>query len=212
MLAVKIIVAVACAVGSYLVCGLNPAIILSRRIYGEDIRNSGSGNAGFSNFKRVYGSKYAWWVFVLDLAKSALLPAISGLLFMLTGMGWINGVWVSGVFCLLGHAYPVWYGFHGGKGFLTVLAMAFMLDWRCGLLAFAVMTVLLLTVKIMSVSTLSGLLAGAILLWFICPSLPAKIAFTACVVFVWARHHENINRLFHGKESRFNIFGDKPKK
>ena len=207
MLAVKIVVAVCCAVVSYLVCGLNPAIILSMRIYGEDIRTKGSGNAGFSNFKRTYGSKYAWWVFALDLAKSALLPVLSGLAFMFTGLGWINGVWFSGIFCLLGHAWPVWYGFHGGKGFLTVLALAFVLDWRCGLLAFAVMAVLLLTVKIMSVSTLSGLAAAAVMLWFLCPSLPARIAFTACVLFVWIRHHENIARLFKGQERKFSLRG-----
>ena len=203
---VKIIVAAACGICAYLISALNPAIILSRKIYGKDIREFGSGNAGFSNFKRTFGFKYAWIVFVADLAKGILLPLLSGFIFSRIGLGWYNGVWFAGVFGLAGHAYPVWYGLKGGKGFLETLGLAFVLDWRAGLIAFAVMFIMLLIVKIMSLSTLTGLAVGAILLWFFCPSLPAKIAFTACVIFVWIRHRSNILRLLQGNESKFILF------
>ena len=202
----KIIIAAACGIASYLISALNPAIILSRRIYGKDVRECGSGNAGFSNFKRNFGMKYAWVVFVIDLAKGVLLPLLTGFAFRSMGLGWYNGVWFSGIFGLLGHAYPVWYDLKGGKGFLECLGLAFVLDWRAGLLAFALMVILLFTVKIMSVSTLSGLAAGAVALWFLCPSLPARIAFTLCVVFVWVRHRSNLVRLIHGNESKFILF------
>ena len=207
MLFVYILIAVLCCVCAYLLCGLNPAIILSKKIYGRDIRNEGSGNAGFTNFKRVFGSKYAWWVFAIDLLKSAAVFALCGGVFAAFGLGWINGVWCSGVCGLLGHAYPVWYEMKGGKGFLCCLSLAFLLDWRCGLLAFGVMALIVLTVRIMSLATLSGLLGAAVLMWFVCPSLPARVAFTACVVFVWVRHRENLARLVKGKESRFSFGG-----
>ena len=201
----KIITATLCAAASYLIGGLNPAIILSRAIYRSDVRDSGSGNAGFSNFKRVYGGKFAWLVFVLDLGKGIALPLLSGLFFRLAGMDRIDGVWISGVFCIIGHAYPVWYRFKGGKSVLTCLALAFIIDWRAGLVAFSLMALLLLTVKIMSVSTLSGLLAAAVLIWFLCPSIAARIAFSCCVIFVWIRHRGNIVRLMRGEERKFSI-------
>lgn len=211
----KIFLLIAAAVVSYLVSGINPAIVLSTLIYKKDIRNEGSKNPGFTNFKRVFGSKYAWWVFFLDLFKAAIICIIFGMLFESIGMGRVFGVAYSGMFALLGHAFPCWYGFNGGKGFLVALSTAFFLDFRAGLLAALIMVALLLTVQFMSLATLAGLTAGAVLLLFLSAAHPetypliASVIYAACVLFVICRHRANIVRLLKGTESKTIMFHHK---
>lgn len=212
---IDILLLVCAALCGYLVSGLNPAIILSRAIYHKDIRTCGSGNPGFTNFKRSFGGKYAWFVFFLDIAKGAVLFTLFGLLFRQLGtLGWATGVAVTAVAAMLGHAFPVWYGFKGGKGFLVCLTASWFLDWRAGLLGTVLMTVLLLSLKLMSLATMVGMIASAGFLWGLFAAgrfelLPA-ILFSLCVLFMILRHHENIARLCHGTEKKFYIFG-KPK-
>ena len=200
------------AIGSYLIAGINLSIILSNLIYHKDIRTCGSGNPGFTNFKRNFGSKYAWFVFAFDLLKSALPCLLSGLLFNAVFGWWQLGVAYAGAFAMLGHAYPVYYRFKGGKGFLVCLAAVFMLDWRVGLIAFGVMAILLLTVKYMSLSTMTALAVGSVLLYFFSCHLPAAIIYSACVLFMIYRHKENIGRLIAGTESKFSLGSGKSKK
>ena len=96
-----------CALFSYLFCGMNPAIILARVLYGEDIRKVGSHNPGFTNFKRTYGGKYAWCVLVLDLLKAVLCCLCSAALFAsIQGCAQL-GAAVAGLFAMLGHCYPI---------------------------------------------------------------------------------------------------------
>ena len=108
----------------------------------------------------------------------------------------------------------MWYGFRGGKGFLVCLTASWFLDWRAGLVGTAVMTVLLLTVRLMSLATMCGMALSAGVLWLLFALtdfgwLPAAL-FSLCVLFMILRHHENIVRLCHGTEKKFYIFG-KPK-
>ena len=89
------------AVFAYFVSGLNPAIIMSKAIYKKDIRTCGSGNPGFTNFKRVFGNKYAWFVFVLDILKGAVISVVAGLLFRAYVGSWALGVAYAGLFAML---------------------------------------------------------------------------------------------------------------
>ena len=206
------------AVGSYLFAGVNLSIILARLVYHDDIRQHGSGNPGFTNFKRSYGSKLAWFVFAFDLLKSALPCLLSGLAFRAIFDGtfdnpWQLGVAYAGCFAMLGHAFPVYYKFKGGKGFLVCLAAIFMIDWRAGLIAAALLVILLLSVKYMSLSTMCALSAAAISLYFFVffdeGNLVAAILYTACVLFMIYRHKENIRRLLNGTESKFSFGSSK---
>lgn len=196
------------AVLGYLAGGLNPAILFSKAIYHEDIRSRGSGNPGFTNFKRVYGNKYAWFVFAFDLLKSGVLCLPFAFAFRALGYDFQLGAAYTGLFVMLGHSFPVQYRFKGGKGFLVLLSELFVLDWRAGLIAFALMTVLLLTTKYMSLATMCALAAGAGLLFVFRCNLPAAVIFGCCVVFMVIRHIENIKRLIKGTESKFS-FGKK---
>ena len=131
------------AVFAYFVSGLNPAIIMSKAIYKKDIRTCGSGNPGFTNFKRVFGNKYAWFVFVLDILKGAVISVVAGLLFRAYVGSWALGVAYAGLFAMLGHAFPIYYGFKGGKGFLVCLSTVWFIDWRAGAIATAVLVIML---------------------------------------------------------------------
>lgn len=197
------------AICSYFIAGFNLAILLSKAIYHQDIREVGSGNPGFTNFKRVFGNKYAWFIFVFDMLKAALPALIFGLAFNAIFGNFQLGAAYAGVFAMLGHAYPVLYKFKGGKGFLVCLSTLFFIDWRVGLIAFGIMAILLLTVKYMSLATMSALTVGAILLPVFRADTVACILYACCVVFMIYRHKENIKRLIKHEESKFSLKGKK---
>ncbi len=196
------------AVFAYFVSGLNPAIIMSNAIYKKDIRSCGSGNPGFTNFKRVFGNRYAWFVFVLDILKGAVISVAAGLLFRAYAGSWALGVAYAGLFAMLGHAFPVYYGFKGGKGFLVCLSTVWFIDWRAGAIATAVLVIMLPLTKYMSLSTMSALVAGAVSVAAFGGGLAVSIMYAVCVLFVIARHKQNIVRLVKGTESKFS-FGKK---
>ena len=196
------------AVFAYFVSGLNPAIIMSKAIYKKDIRTCGSGNPGFTNFKRVFGNKYAWFVFVLDIFKGAVISVVAGLLFRAYVGSWALGVAYAGLFAMLGHAFPIYYGFKGGKGFLVCLSTVWFIDWRAGAIATAVLVIMLPLTKYLSLSTMSALVAGAVAVAAFGGGLAVSIMYAVCVLFVIVRHKQNIVRLVQGTESKFS-FGKK---
>ena len=201
----KVFLYIAAAVCGYFVSGMNPAILLSKAIYKKDIRECGSGNPGFTNFKRSFGNKWAWWVLLLDLSKAAVVTGVFAWLLSLQGVNFQFGAAYTGIFCMLGHAFPVQFKFKGGKGFLVALSTMFVIDYRVGLIATAVMILLLLTTKYMSLSTTVAMLICPIILIPFGASLPVILMVAACVIFMAIRHKENFKRLIKGKESKFTL-------
>ena len=199
------------ALCAYLLSGVNPAIVLSKLIYHQDIRELGSKNPGFTNFKRVFGSKYAWFVFVLDILKSVVVCLAFGLWFRALGMSFQLGVAYTGLFAMIGHAYPVWYHFEGGKAFLVAAAAIFFIDWRVGLIAAGIMLILLFTVKYMSLSVIVAAISCPISLCFFgTDSWLVIMIVSISTLFLIFRHSENIKRLLNGTESKFSL-SDKEK-
>lgn len=195
---------------AYLCGGINAAIILSHAVYHKDIREFGSKNPGFTNFKRVFGGRCAWFVFVLDLLKTIVPVLCSALLFRHFFGMWQFGAAYAGFFAMLGHAFPVYYGFKGGKAFTAGAAAVWFVDWRMGLIAAAVFLGLLFTVHIMSLASISAAAVCPISLFFLSPSSGGTLLFcflSATLLIV--RHHANIARLIHGKESKIYLFGKK---
>ena len=195
-------ISAACA---YLLGGLNTAIVFSKLIYHEDIRTRGSGNPGFTNFKRVYGGRYAWAVFACDILKAVLPCLVFGWAFAACGYGRQTGIAFTCLFSVTGHCFPVWYGFRGGKGFLVAVTSVFFIDWRAGLIAAGVLVLLLLYPGFMSAASLSALTAGAAMLFVFGAELPAAVLFAVSTLIVILRHGENIKRLFSGTEDRFRL-------
>lgn len=190
---------------AYLVAGWNPAITFSKAIYKKDIRTCGSGNPGFTNFRRSFGNKWAWLVLALDLSKAAVVVGLFANLFEQYLGAYQLGAAFTGLFALLGHAFPIWYGFKGGKGFLVSLSTVFVLDWRVGLIATLIMILLLLTTKYMSLSTVTAMLLCPVFLLLFGTSTNAVLIITAIVLFVAIRHKENFKRLIAGTESKFSV-------
>ena len=201
----KVILYILAAVCGYLVAGLNPAISLSKAIYKKDIRECGSGNPGFTNFKRTFGNKWAWWVLVLDLSKAAIVVGLFAWLLSCQGVDFQFAAAYTGIFCMLGHAFPIQFKFKGGKGFLVCLSTMYIIDWRVGLIATGMMIVLLLITKYMSLSTTFAMLLCPFLLILYGASAPVKLIATFSAVFMAVRHKENFARLIQGKESKFAL-------
>ncbi len=205
----KVFLFIAAAICGYAVAGFNPAITISKAVYKKDIRECGSGNPGFTNFKRSFGNKWAWWVLALDLSKAAIVVGLFARLLTLKGISFQFGAAYTGIFCMIGHAFPLQFKFKGGKGFLVCLSTIYVIDYRVGLIATGIMILLLLTTKYMSLSTCVAMLVSPVLLIPFGASLAVILMAAACVLFMVIRHTENFKRLIKGEESKFTLKGKK---
>lgn len=206
-------IAVLCvsAVVSYLLGGLNGAIILSKLVYKQDIRDFGSNNPGFTNFKRTYGNGFVTWlVLIFDILKTALPVFLTALIMWQMFDKWQFGAQFSGMFCMIGHCFPVWYKFKGGKAFLAGFATIWFVDWRMTLIAMAVFFILLFTLKYMSVASCSAAAVCPIALALLGPaSIGVELMAIACALLVILRHIPNFKKLANGTESKFSLSSKK---
>ena len=205
----KVFLFITAALCGYIVAGMNPAIAISKSVYKKDIRECGSGNPGFTNFKRTFGNKWAWWVLLLDLSKAAVVVGLFAWFLSRQGVDFQLGAAYTGMFCMLGHAFPFQFKFKGGKGFLVCLSTMYVIDWRVGLIATGIMVILLLITKYMSLSTTLAMLLCPILLIPFGAPLPVILMAAFCAVFMAVRHKENFKRLIKGTESKFSLSGKK---
>ena len=125
------------AVVSYLLGCCNGAIITSKLFLREDVRTHGSGNAGLTNFQRSYGGKLTMVVTAIDVLKAVLACLLGRWL-----VGNSDAMMLGGLCAMIGHMFPVFFGFRGGKGILTGAAVAAVIDWRVFLIILAVSSVL----------------------------------------------------------------------
>ena len=191
----------------YVAGGINGAIIMSKLIYHEDIRKSGSNNPGFTNFKRVYGlNAAAWSVLLIDILKTALPVFLSAVFMSFRYDMWQFGAQFAGLFCMLGHCFPVWYGFKGGKAFIAGFATIWFVDWRMTLIAMAIFFLLLFTLKYMSVASCTAALSCPISLFYLGYSdVWVEVMAVAAAALVIVRHYPNFVKLVHGTESKFSL-------
>ena len=156
------------AVAAYIIGSFNPAIFLSRHLLGRDVRKQGSGNAGATNMARVYGMSFGLVTLLCDALKAAAAIFLAV---------WLLGEWgifVGGIFCLLGHCFPVFYGFKGGKGVSVGAVLALAVDWRVFVtvvVAFALGAVLSRKVSVGSVLGALSISVAAILFHVSTPRL-----------------------------------------
>lgn len=196
------------AVAAYLLGNLNGAVVVSRIVAHEDVRTKGSGNAGLTNFTRNYGAHTSVFVILIDVGKAVAACLIGG--WLLKGYGhYADGVALGGLFVILGHDFPALLGFKGGKGILSGVTVALMLDWRIGLFVFAIFLLAYAITKYVSLgSVLSAGAFGPIYAvvhwgegWF-----PICVGFALSALIVWM-HRGNIVRLAKGEERKTNLFG-----
>ena len=189
----------------YLLGNLNGAVLISRLIAREDVRTKGSGNAGLTNFTRNYGSKSSIFVILIDMGKAVAACLLGGLLMKQYGL-YEEGVALGGLAVILGHDFPALLGFKGGKGILSGVTVALMMDWRLGLLVFGIFLVAYLLTHYVSLgSVLSSGSFGFFYAW-VHPERPFPIivGFFLSALLVWM-HRANIGRLIRGEERKTNL-------
>lgn len=208
---IVIVVFVLSGIVSYLLGGLNGAIMLSSLVYHQDIRELGSKNPGFTNFKRVYGNGFVTWlVLIIDVLKTALPVFGTALLLGLNFDLWQTGAQFAGLCAMIGHCFPVWYRFKGGKAFIAGFATIWFVDWRMALVATAVFFLVLFIGKYMSVASCSAALFCPIALACLSPqSLWVELMAIAAALLVILRHIPNFKKLVKGKESKFSLSSKK---
>jgi glycerol-3-phosphate acyltransferase PlsY len=194
---------------SYLM-GSVPAGYIAGRFAGIDIRRVGSGNIGATNVLRVLGKPYGYAVFLFDFCKGFGAVRMSILIINAAHPGnqesELVGI-MAGVLCVLGHTYPVWLGFKGGKGVATSVGVLFGLMPAAALTVLAVWFVTFQATKYVSVASIAAAVAlpvtAAVMVRFEKAGMPL-VYFSAClaVVIVW-RHRSNVSRLMKGTEASF---------
>lgn len=217
---ISAIVAV-CAV-SYLLGSINSAVLISTTLYKDDVRKHGSGNAGLTNMLRTFGGKAAGLTLLGDIVKTVLSVVFAGLLF---GFQYVGGIsvsgfcYVAGLMAVLGHIFPVYYGFKGGKGVLVTSAMALVLSP----VVFAILLVLFIIIVYFSRYVSLGSVTVAVLypivmqgyfaFSFDIPYMPVFVtlsAITMAILIVWC-HRENLKRIGDRTERKLS-FGKKDDK
>lgn len=185
------------ALGSYLLGSVSLSIYLSKKMYGADVRSKGSGNAGATNMARVYGMMAG----VLTLGAD-VLKAVAAMLGGYLLLGDV-GLSLGGICCIVGHCFPVFHNFKGGKGVSVGGAISVMIDWRVGLLVVGLFLLMAVLSKKVSLGSICGALAAGIGPLIFGLSTPRIVLGIVAMLVVILRHAENIRRLVKGTEPDF---------
>ena len=209
---------------AYLTGSVNTSVVLSKSIYGEDVRETGSGNAGATNMLRTYGKGIAVLTLICDVLKGALLVLLAIWLdivfssyFKNTPMSDFertyllgNLRYIVGVFVVLGHDFPIWFGFRGGKGVATSLGVILALNWKIGLIVLAIALLVMIFSRYVSLGSVIGALVYPfiVLTYILAGGEKIKdntvyliMAFFLALLLI-LKHHANIKRLKAGTENK----------
>lgn len=205
------------AVVSYLLGSLNFGIIISKSLNKDDVRSHGSGNAGSTNMLRNYGKKYAVMTIIGDMLKVAVAIIISFIIVRKMGnisLAENGGAYIlgidarmftksfSGLFCVLGHIFPCFFGFKGGKGVATAGGMVFMIDWRIALILLAIFAIIVLITKYVSLGSIAMAVFYPVFIFISYKSLPLALLSLIFTLIVLLAHRENIKKLINHTESK----------
>ncbi len=198
-------IALICVLG-YLMGGINGAILLSKLVEKDDVRRHGSGNAGFTNFFRNYGKRTSLLVILIDAAKAAASCLLGGWLLGKYGLR-TEGMLLGGLAATLGHDFPAFLGFRGGKGIVCGFAAALVTDWRVGLILLAVFALVYFLTHYVSLASVLCALGFFVSFWLFYPGRPFVLILSGCLsalaIFL---HRENIGRLVKGQERKTYFF------
>ncbi|PJD93241.1 MAG: acyl-phosphate glycerol 3-phosphate acyltransferase [Legionella sp.] len=195
---ILIVMTVFLAYGMGSVCS---AVIVSHLCHLPDPRLQGSRNPGTTNVLRIAGKKYAIIVLLADMLKG-LIPVVVAKMFHMspTYLGYI------GLAAVLGHVYPIFFNFKGGKGVATTLGVLFGLDWLLGLVVVITWLLVAVITRYSSLAAIIALSLSPVYAWFIIAANPylsvSLVLIVGCVLY---QHLENMQRLMQGKESKIKI-------
>lgn len=199
------------AIAAYLIGSVSFSIICTHIFAGTDVRNHGSGNAGATNVLRTAGKLPALLTFLGDFLKCVVAILLARFILILFGGIVPDDLFIgyyAGIFCMLGHIFPIFFGFRGGKAVATAGALVLMADWRLFLIAFAVFAVVFVISRIVSLSSIIGALSLPFSTFAIASLHSGNLVWLdtlcACVVafILIFKHRANIQRLRNGTEPR----------
>lgn len=204
---------------AYLLGSISFAIVFSKAFMKKDVRELGSGNAGTTNIMRTGGVKLGALTFLCDVLKGFIACFVGKLVFKFAfqnGDEWsVYGAFLCGLACMLGHVFPIFFQFKGGKGIATSVGIFAVCCWPAILIGLAVFAVGVIITKIVSISSIAAAVTvvgfsmifsyknGSALFW------PQALLSILMGILVIVKHGENIKRLINGTEKRLTVRKDK---
>lgn len=203
------------AIVAYLIGSINFSVIISKKMAGFDVREKGSGNAGSTNVLRTVGKKAALITLVCDILKGVISVLIALLVGKIAGESANSAIVVeiAALAVVIGHTFPVFFGFRGGKGVATSLGVILIVNWKIGLICLVFALALMALTRMVSLGSISASVLFAVLTMFIRESYIGGIEFdfsfiifgillAALVIF---NHRTNLKRIINGTENKLNF-------
>ncbi len=200
---------------AYLIGSIPTSVWISKSVFNMDIRDYGSGNAGATNTFRVLGSKWGSIVMLVDVTKGIIATSLYIVIpFYLTNeLARTNFMIVLGLAAVIGHIFPIWANFRGGKGVATLLGMALAIQPTVALICLVIFVFTLVTTRFVSLSSMLAGIAFMVLILFIFNEKETMYRLFAIIValMVIITHQKNITRLLKGTENKVPLFKNKNK-
>ncbi len=200
---------------AYLIGSIPTSVWVSKSIFKFDIRDYGSGNAGATNSFRVLGPKWGSFVMLIDVLKGVIATSLYILIpyYLNNELARTNFMIILGLAAVVGHIFPIWAQFRGGKGVATILGMALAIQPAVALLCLVVFAFTLLTTRFVSLSSMLAGVAFMVLILFIFDEKETLYRLFAIIVafMVIVTHQKNITRLLNGTENKVPMFRKKNK-
>ncbi len=189
-----------CLAIGYLLGGINTGILLSNKKFNDDIRNHGSNNAGMTNMLRTYGKRAAAITLLGDILKTVVAIILARVL-----LGEL-GAYIAGLGAVIGHVFPCYFGFKGGKGVSTVAAMILCTNLLCFVILFVIFAVIVLGYKYVSLGSVMCMMLYPVILdrCGVHNIFCIASAFIVAILII-VKHKDNIKRLLNGTESKIHL-------
>ena len=208
------VVNVVSAIIDYLIGSINFSVILTKKMAGFDVREKGSGNAGTTNMLRAVGKKAAAITLVCDILKGVVAILIA--MFIGNVVEEANKpllVQIAGIAVILGHTFPIFFKFKGGKGVATSLGVLIMSNWQIGLICLVFALILIVLTQMVSVGSIAAAILYPVLTLFIPENyiVPGNYLIYSVIlaILVVFNHRENVKRLLNGTENKISFKGTK---
>ena len=195
------------AIGAYLIGSISFSVIFTKKLAGFDVRERGSKNAGSTNVLRTAGKKIAILTLICDILKGVIPVVLAKFIGEWVGIEHAEYlVQLAGLAVVLGHTFPIFFGFKGGKGVATSLGIILVMNWQIGLICLVFALILIILTRMVSLGSVSAAILFPVLTLFITENYiidgDYKIFGILLGVFVCWNHRTNIKRLLKGEESK----------
>lgn len=201
------------AIIAYAIGSINFSVILSKKMAGFDVREKGSGNAGSTNMLRAVGKKAAVLTLVCDILKgvvSILIALLIGKIVKNVDRALL--IQIAGILVVVGHTFPIFFGFKGGKGVATSLGVLLMVNWKIGFICLTFALVIIIASKMVSMGSIGAAILFPVLTIFInehyivsASGLKYFIFSLILAIFVIFNHRENVKRILNGTENKLSF-------